>query len=137
MKAATVYALFSVSYECLFYAALGASALAWLVLERCCQKVAVADWWGPLRVAAAGAEAEAGEGEREGELQGEGPGGAEGEGEGRGAGEREGAVSLSSSSELRVLNVGDVRQGLTLVHFSPQPEPFLTQITPCTSPNAP
>jgi len=86
MAAATVYALFSVSYECLFYAALGVSALAWIVLERCCQKVAAADWWGPLGVVAAGAVAgaEAGEGERKGEVQGQGPGGAEGQGAGRG-----------------------------------------------------
>jgi phosphatidylinositol glycan class N len=40
LAAAAVYALFSVSYESLFYAALGAGALAWLVLERCCQKLA-------------------------------------------------------------------------------------------------
>ena len=29
----------------------------------------------------------------------------------------------------------DPRQGLTLVHLSAQPEPFLTQNTPCTPPN--
>jgi hypothetical protein len=28
-------------------------------------------------------------------------------------------------------------QGLTLLHFSPQPEPFLTQNTPCTPTNTP
>ena len=38
LAAATVYALFSVSYESLFYAALGAASLAWLVLERCAQR---------------------------------------------------------------------------------------------------
>ena len=32
---------------------------------------------------------------------------------------------------------GTVRQGVTLVHFSAQPEPFLTQNTPQTSPHTP
>ena len=41
LAAATVYALFSVSYESLFYAALGAASLAWLVLERCAQRLGV------------------------------------------------------------------------------------------------
>lgn len=41
LAAAAVYALFSVSYESLFYAALGAGALTWLVLERCFQRLAV------------------------------------------------------------------------------------------------
>ena len=39
LAAAAVYTLFSVSYESLFYAALGASCLAWLVLERCLQRL--------------------------------------------------------------------------------------------------
>ena len=43
LAAAAAYALFSVSYESLFYAALGFAAMAWLVLERQCQKLAVAD----------------------------------------------------------------------------------------------
>jgi phosphatidylinositol glycan class N len=40
LTVAAVYALLSVSYESIFYAALEAGALAWLVLERCCQKLA-------------------------------------------------------------------------------------------------
>ena len=36
-----MYALFSVSYESLFYAVLGAASLAWLVLERCVQRLGV------------------------------------------------------------------------------------------------
>ena len=43
LAAATAYALFSVSYESLFYAALGFASLAWLVLERHVQKLAAAD----------------------------------------------------------------------------------------------
>ena len=43
LAAAAAYALFSVSYESLFYAALGFASLAWLVLERQCQKLAAAD----------------------------------------------------------------------------------------------
>ena len=43
LAAATAYALFSVSYESLFYAALGFVSLAWLVLERHVQKLAAAD----------------------------------------------------------------------------------------------
>ena len=39
LAAAAVYALFSVSYESLFYAALGVASLAWLFLERCMQKL--------------------------------------------------------------------------------------------------
>ena len=39
LACATAYALFSVSYESLFYAALGAACLAWLVLERFVQKM--------------------------------------------------------------------------------------------------
>jgi len=31
----------------------------------------------------------------------------------------------------------DIRQGLTLIHFSAQPEPFLTQNAPCTPPDNP
>ena len=42
LAAATAYALFSVSYESLFYAA-GFASLAWLVLERHVQKLAAAD----------------------------------------------------------------------------------------------
>lgn len=40
LAGATVYTLFSVAYEALFYAALGGLALSWLVLERSCQRLA-------------------------------------------------------------------------------------------------
>ena len=43
LAAATAYALFSVSYESLFYAALGGTCLAWLTLERYVQKVRAVD----------------------------------------------------------------------------------------------
>ena len=39
LAAAAVYALFSISYESLFYAVLGVATLAWLCLERCMQKL--------------------------------------------------------------------------------------------------
>ena len=38
---------------------------------------------------------------------------------------------------LRIMSWMDVRQGLTLVHFSAQPEPFLTPNKPLIPPDTP
>ena len=44
--------------------------------------------------------------------------------------------SLNSASPL-ILPSCYPPKGLTLVHFTAQPEPFLTQNTPCTTPSTP
>jgi len=122
MAAAAVYALFSVSYESLFYAALGAAALAWLALERCCQKLAAAGLGGLPSLAAANnksGEAGAGAGARAGGragagAEGEGESESAGEGEGEGAGDEDVDVA-SCSEQLRGLQVGDVRHTMVFL----------------------
>jgi len=46
-------------------------------------------------------------------------------------------ISLASVSMSMSKSSAACEQGLTLVHFSAQPEPFLTQNTPLTSPSTP
>jgi len=84
----------------------------------------------------AGAEAEAAGGA--GQLMGAAPAasgsgrereGADGGGAGRGGSGGGGSGTAGGSGRAGSAE-GDQRQGLTLVHFSAQPEPFLTQNTP-------
>ena len=46
-------------------------------------------------------------------------------------------IHFTSSSENPLASFGASRQGLTLVHFSAQLEPFLTQQHTLNTPNAP
>ena len=58
-------------------------------------------------------------------------------GAGAGAGARAGIEWLYHSDLARDLPAAPLEQGLTLVHFSAQPEPFLTQNTLRTTPDTP
>jgi hypothetical protein len=47
------------------------------------------------------------------------------------------AVAALQAEQERIVEETDGRQGLTLVHFSAQPEPFLAQNTSYTPPHTP
>jgi len=51
--------------------------------------------------------------------------------------EAEVAADAACSTSTVLVGTMTLTQGLTLVHFLAQPEPFLTQNEPCEPPNTP